>query len=539
MCTQHDKKTYDFDGRLMNFMGPRTVGTAPFLSAEPVPFYVPLNQRRPSNPYRLGMAMVRAFTNMVFGEFRFPKFSIPDDDDTQDFVNEIVRLTKLPAVMIKARNIGGSTGSVGLSWCYYKGEPRVSVHNPKNIVIHTWVDRDKLIPCHVTEIQLFERDDYDNTKQRVVRNLYWARRDWTLDVDLVYKHKLFVSGQEPNWEVDEDRSVVHNDGICHFVWIQNTSSETYEMDGLPDYHGQYEALDEVDTLHSIISKGTKSNMDPTLIIKGDVDMYNRIGGLKKGSDNALMLGLQGDARYMEMSGSGINVALQVFERNRQSILETSQCVITDPNILAAQGVSSVALKAMYSSMLGQCDVLRECYGTALSKLLGDMIKVAQQMVERSQGEVVFSFPKRVIEDPIYDLTTGEEKEVIKRFINRTPGQGSIIEPEWGPYFMPTPDDQIKVVQGVATATGNKPTISQETGSNIVSTIFGVKGNQEYKRVLEMQKKEREMQANMFGDQSGYVGGQVQEDGELPFGASPRPRTGDDFVDESDPDLLEG
>ena len=78
-CTQHDHKIYDMAGR-MNRGGP--VGLQqPLLSSQPPPFYVPLDNRRPNNPYRLARLIVQAFTNFIFGEGRFPKVRCVGDAD--------------------------------------------------------------------------------------------------------------------------------------------------------------------------------------------------------------------------------------------------------------------------------------------------------------------------------------------------------------------------------------------------------------------------------------------------------------------------
>ena len=531
LCTQHDGKRYDFDGRLLAGWGNPRTPSQPLITGERVAWYVPLSERRPSAPYRIGKSIVTSFTRLVFGEHRFPQLQVRGDEDAQDFVNAIVKHSDLKTVMIRARNIGGGSGAVGLSWCYYDGKPCVSVHNPKDICIYEWENRSKFIPKHVSEITLVSKEEFDHKKKIYVRNWYWFRRDWLPDADIVFKECLFEQGVEPNWEPDYEKSVAHKDGCIHFVWIQNYPDE--DMDGVPDYEGVYEDMDELDVMFSTISRSTKVNLDPTLVLRMDYDLVQRMG-VRKGSDNALTVGPNGDAHYMEMSGSGISAAITVFKELRSIILETAQCIIVDPNVIAAQGVSSVALKAIYSPMLGECDIRRTQYGAGLNRLVTDMLRVAQRMFatggvalsideqgnqHEQEADFEITFPMRMKTVQVHDPITGDvvgEKEVLRP---HHPGTNCEIELVWGAYFNPTPDDQQKIVGTMAQATGGAPSLSQESAVQIVASSLGLVGAEEWKRVQSAMEQKRQEQNQMFGD-PGAMGGTVEGD-ELPMGALPR------------------
>ncbi len=544
-CTQHDRKGFDFDGRIIP--SGKHMTTQPLISSEKASWYVPLKERRPSAPYRLARTIVHSFTNMLFGEHRFPQVRVEGDPRTQDFAQALVRATRLPMKMIRARNLGGSMGSVGLSWCYFNGYPRVQVHNPKNVFIHEWTDRDELIPRHVTELYLTPRDEFDPAKKRYVRNWYWFRRDWLPDADLVFKESLFTGEQDPFWEVDYERSVVHQDGMTHFVWMQNQPTD--ETDGLHDFDGLEENFDTMDVLLSVITRGTTLNLDPTLVLAMDVDLVQRMG-VKKGSDNALIVGAGGAASYLEMTGTGITQALNLFEKERVTALEVAQCVVPDSATIAAQGISSVALKAIYAPMLGKCETYREQYGSGLQRLIGAMLAVARATTDRRvvvyvenaagepeevEVELEVKLPPRIEKRPGVDEFGDPTGTDVMVAIPRVPGDGGELELRWGPYFIPTPDDQTKIVQVVSMATGGKPTMSQRSGVEVVTQAFGIEPDEEWKRVQAMAAEAAEKQAAMFGE-PGAAGGQVGDENELPPGASHRAlpeNTGDEY-DETNP-----
>lgn len=522
-CTQHDHKRFDFDGRIVST---GQGATQPLLSGEKASWYVPLKMRRPASPYRLGKIVVDSFTNLLFGEQRFPAFRVDGDEDTQDFIQAIVKASSLPVKMIRARGLGGAMGTVGLSWCFLNGKPRIEVHNSKNLFVHAWEDREQLIPEHVSEVYLFHKDEWDGQKKRFVRNFYWYRRDWTQNADILFKEVLYRPGQDPYWEPLMDRSVEHNDKLAHFVWIQNLPTD--QEDGAPDYDGLFESFDMIDLIYSVITRGAVLNLDPTLKLKMDIDLVQRMG-VKKGSDNALVVGEQGDAEYMEMSGTSIEAGLKLFDSMRRAALETAQCIVPDPSEVAAEGVSSVAIKAMFAPMLGKADILREQYGGGMVRILDPIVVVSRKASDSriivydkegnsEEGQLFIDLPKKVDKEPILDADgkpTGETK--ITR-TDRMPGEGGDIDPRWPQYFPPTPDDQAKVATTLQLATGGKPFLSKQSAVEGFAAAFGIQPDEEWDRVQAQHDDEEQKTADMFADADGGMGGKVTHTKELPDGA---------------------
>lgn len=548
-CTQHDKKFWDFDGRPIN---PRTL--QPLLGAEKS-WWVPLKMRRPHTPIRLGKVIVDSFTNLLFGENRFPDIGVEGDELTEDWLQTAMRVGKLPQKMIQARAYGGASGTVGVSWCFRDGKPRFEVHHAKNLFVHKWADRLELVPERVSEVYLFSKVKWDG--KGFNRIWYWFRRMWTPEADYVFKDVPFTQGEEPIWEVDEEKSTHHQDGVCHLEWIQNLPTD--EMDGLPDYDGLYENFDHVDLIMSVITRGAILNLDPTVKLKMDRDEVSRLG-IKKGSDNALIVGKDGDADYLELGGQSITSGLELVKELRRYILETAQCIVPDPHEVAAQGVSSVAIKAMFAPMLAKADILREQYGSAIERMLSKMERVArdktsnpmmmtelvttmvpQQTVDPITGETteemveqtveqenaiqfVIELPPKIVEEPLIDPLTGGpmangEMQVTQQPRQLGPGGGEIML-TWAPYFPPTPQDQNQIITSLQTATGGKPVISQETAVEAAARAFNVDPSEEWQRVQAEGQQDQAKQAAMLD--TGAAGGEVDDPNALPPGAEPKP-----------------
>ncbi len=548
--SQHDHCEYDWDGHPIALLGPGALASIPLLSARVAPGFVPLRARRPSTPYRLPRVMVGAFTNMVFGSQRFPSVRVEGDEAAQDFATQLMKSSYLGSKMIRARNIGGSCGTVGLSWCYdRKGRPRVEVHRGKNLFVHEWDDREELIPRHVTEVFLERRADrWDPQKKKYVVDWFWRRHDWTENEDILFLPQLYRRSQEPQWVPDPQNSFTHDDGFCHFVWIQNLPTD--DVDGEADYEGLYEKFCQLDILNSVLVKGGVLNLDPTLVLQVDQDEMSARNAMT-GSDHVLPVGLEGDAKYLELAGTSLETGIKLLTELRRGALETAQCVVPDPQDAAGPDVSGVAQRQKYAPMIGKCEILREQYGRGLKTTLDQMMEVArvrasepvlEYLVDPETGEMrpiqtqyVVALPPRAEKvkpapdpetgEPPLDPETGEAAKESVQLVPRNPGSGGELELVWPPYFPPTPADQQAAVTALSTAVGGKAVLSQETAVEQLAMVYGVEPDEEWERVQGQNATDQaaaEKQAGAFGGQG--AGGPVGDEKEPPGGGG-KPRFG--------------
>lgn len=551
-CQSHDLKNYDFNGNLIGKGGARQSVTQGFISqsANSPDYYVPLSARRPSVPYRLARKIVGAFTGLLFGHGRWPQMR-SDDPDTQAWAEAIVAAGKLQVRMTQARNLGGSCGAVGISWKWAEGKPRFKVHDAAFLHVVEWADEDERIPAHVTQLEQREHEVEDPKTKKLKRVPFWYRQDWTPVADVVFR-PVEVTDEEPDWAslVDEERSEAHGHGRCHFAWIQNLPADDLESeDGQPDYAEAYEPLDSLDMLNSVLHKGTVLNLDPTLVVKANPEEVEIGGGMiiKKGSDNAIVPGESGDAKYLEISGSSVDAGIKLVEKERDQILETTECVLVDPDKAAASGQSSVALKIIYAPMIAKTDLLRGAYGGAIERLVNDVTDYARrhlpdepgqrvvedvpvmndngEPIEGEDGVPVYEerdveffvdLPARVVTKPRLDeqgkpVTEEDGTPVVdEEQVPTLPGAGDVTL-EWGEYFKPTADDLQKSTAAISQAAGGKPVMSQRAAVELNANNFNRDPNQEWvdvqREVAAERAHEAAVQAGMFPklDASGGFG----------------------------------
>lgn len=524
-CTQHDWKVFDFNGTMRQ---PNRHMTQPLIGNNMPDFYVPLEQRRPATPYRLARTIVTQFTTFVFGYGRWPTI-LSDDPDTQSFANALVKACKLKTKMIRARNLGGSAGTVGLSWGFKNGQPKVQVHSAKNVHVQEWTDEDEFIPAHVVELYQYELDVYDATTQKMTRTWFWHRRDWTPTADIEFL-PIEVTKQNPNWQIDEDRSCMHNDG-CHFVWIRNIPDDSESsIDGEPDYTAVFEQFDSIDILNSTNVAGSVKNLDPTLVIKMHADEVGT-ALVRKGSDHSLAVGPSGDVKYLELSGTAVTTGHNAIQTQRDQVLECCSCVIPDPNEVVAAGTSSVALKITYAPMISKGDVFRDQYGEGILRLLTGMIESARQLnvggsveeieVDEETGvevstdiEYKLNLPMKQVKVERLDSEGNPTGEFDVNQHPQVPGAGT-LDLQWPDYFQPTSDDKQKLSSSLSIATGGRPVMSQQTATEHCATTYQRDPQEEWARIRTEQIQARREQSEMFPG----VGGEVDNVDELPEGAS--------------------
>ena len=211
------------------------------------------------------------------------------------------------------------------------------------------------------------------------------------------------------------------------------------------------------------------NCDPSIVLSSNADF----DAIKKGSGNAMQVEQGGSVQYMEMTGGGIDKAIELAELFEKKALTIAR-VMLDRN---EGGPSRTAeeVEHNYSSMIEQADIYREQYGEKGVKPLLDMVmcavrKMAEKRVVHEPGKpprIVRSevkLPKRKV---IHEKT-GEALGWVERQL----GVGEMVDLNWPQYFTPTGDVVAKAVDAAGKAKDFN-LIDQEHATGFVAEYFGV------------------------------------------------------------------
>lgn len=462
--TQDAAKLYDWNGYFYGYGAEAPIKPG---------WFVPYSKRRPSARYHIARMVVRRLTSLLFGKDRFPEITVQGSEDDEDYARALVDESRLKLRMIEGRNLGGAMGTACFSFAFVEGKPRVEVHNAKHCTVLRWANENDHRPAAVLSAYSYPRQVWDPQAQRMRELRYYAVRYWDETIEATWDPIPAKVAETIGWMNAVPRRVTaHAFGFCPFYWVQNVA-DSCEPDGEGDYEGFEGDFDEINQLLSAVSKGTKSNVDPTLVIK--MDPSRNTGNVQKGSENAIFS--EGGAEYLELKGQAVQAAVQLLERERAYTLDALGVVVADPEKMAGSAQSGRALEILYAPMLALCDLLREQYGTfGVKPIVRDMMRAARILAAR--GETVVLPPRVETKKPAPPkpgeppAPPEEHEEVV--VVERKPGTSDVeITLSWNPYFPPTWEDITKAVTSAQTASGGKPVISQRTAVSTVASLFGV------------------------------------------------------------------
>lgn len=472
---QDERKLYDWDGRFMGYGDEAPIKPG---------FVVPYAQRRPASRYDIATVIVKRYTALLFGADRFPEITIPGDADAEDYAKALINESRLPLRMIEARNGGGSVGTGCLSFGFVEGRPRVEVHNAKHCTVLRWADESERRPAEVIKAYTYVRDVYDPDSKRIRPFRYLYARYWNEQIEVVWEPIPYKLGETFAWTNAPRAVAKHAFGFCPFYWIQNVS-DSEDPDGEGDYEGLEPTMDEVNQILSAAAKGTKANVDPTLVIHMDPATANT-GTVHKGSENAIFSA--GGAEYLELKGQATAAAISMLDRLTLYVFDTAGVVKPDPEKLSGSAQSAQALRLLFAPMLAHADLLREQYGEfGIKPIVRDMLRAARMLIARGEAVVlpdrVEPAPPPEPEEPPEPREPGEPVEppgppkapepAALRTVARVPGKSENVVLNWNPYFPPTWEDITKAATAVQTANGKKPVLSQRSSIAAVQSLFGI------------------------------------------------------------------
>jgi hypothetical protein len=477
--TQYDGRPYDWSGAFRGFGDTLAGAVMPG-------YYVPLAQRRPSARFDIGKVIVQRLSSFLFGESLRPSIVVAGDPDAEDYVRELARVSNLWARLRQARNKGGTCGTAVLSWSLKNGKPTIAVQNPKHVRVLSWSDEDELRPRVVLKAYSYCDELLDaESKAATVR---WSIRLWTDEIEARWRDVPNELAESGAWR-DLPPSIVvrHGFGFCPVYWIQNQPEEE-DHDGTGDFEGAEDLIDEMNATLSQTTRGTKANVDPTLVIHDDAVAPGRNDSgkvVQKGSGNVIWS--KGGAEYLELSGQAVDAGLKTFAELERLICDQCGVVRTSAEKLSGAAQSARALEILYAPTLATAATLREQYGEhGAIPILLDMLRVARKLesAEPRLDAEGRSYVEKIILDPrlerVEDEAEGDEDGEddddgvpVMVEVERTPGTSEAIVLSWPPYFAPTWSDRKEAVAAAKEANGGKPVISHRTSVALVASLFGI------------------------------------------------------------------
>lgn len=340
--------------------------------------YIPLRKRRPSVRTNLCRIVVDDSVSLLFGEGNFPAVQLADKDQ-EAIMRRVLREAQANSVMLEAAT-RGSVGSAAIMLQVLRGRVFLKALDTESLTPQWDPDAPDTL-LSVTEQYKVRGDTLAQSGYTVdpadAGAMFWFRRVWDRESETWYL-PWKVANRKATPKVDKARTVQHKLGFVPIAWSKNLPGGD-DIDGAPTLLP--EAIDcqiEVDYQLSQAGRGLKFMSDPTLVLKNDAGEDD--DEMVKGAANALIVGEKGDAKLLEINGTGVAAVIDYVKHLREVALEAMHGNrASNEKIAAAQ--SGRAMELMNQPLIWLADKLRVSYGEGALLDLAWMIVRASKIVQ--------------------------------------------------------------------------------------------------------------------------------------------------------------
>lgn len=480
-----------------------------FYSYQPYPFhqeyagneYIPLHDRAPNT--HTGTNQLRTViddhVSMLFGDGHFPEVDTANAvvrKATKDFIKDVGLVER----MREAARLG-SVGSVGI---HLKVLQRPGGPARMFVDVHTTAyltpEYDEYAPdtlIKVTELYKVRGERVRELGYSVpddsLQALWFVQRVWDELGEwwfVPWKVEDQARSDRPHVPViDHDKSVTHELGFCPWVWIGGLNAE---IDGPCTFDAGIEEAIQLDMLDSQIGRALKYTMDPTLLmlVPSAVPMVatpvagetsENAGqtptgqGMAKTPSTVLTMDAEGDAKYLEIAGGGIEAASAYIKRQKSNLIETLHGDRVNPEEVTQGHQGAKSLEMLNSSLLMHTEKLRVTYGEgALLRLLRMALKVMTIVTVTMNKEIV--------------AVSGSWPDLALR---------------WGDFYPLTPSDEDQ------TATALKSLIetgimSKETATKVIAGHYDIENVAEERAKVEKEQAAADLRAQAQAEHAAKI-----------------------------------
>lgn len=337
--------------------------------------YIPLRDRRPCVRSNLCRTVVDDSVSLLFSEGHFPSVDLKSPEQKESLA-KLVKEIRLNEVMIDAAT-RGSVGSVAILFRVLSNRVFLDVSTTE-FLTPEWNPEAPDTLLRVVEKYKVSGQALADQGYSIARDdlnaSYWFQRIWDDNAESWFvPWKVADKDQAP--KVDTEKTVTHQLGFVPVIWVKNLPGGD-SVDGKPTFPDEaIETQIEIDYQLSQAGRGLKYTSDPTLLIKEPA--FGEQGPTVKGAANAIKVSAEGDAKLLEINGSGAAAVLDYVKHLREIALEVMHGNQTSPEKMAAVQ-SGRAMEIAQQALVNLADRLRISYGEGALREIICMIAKASQ-----------------------------------------------------------------------------------------------------------------------------------------------------------------
>lgn len=367
--------------------------------------FVPLRKRKPRIIYNLGKVMVDKVAAKLIGSQTFPTFSIESDDDDTAFFRTVLKASKFRPKMIDTIKHMLTSGASFARYFLVDGNIQIESFKSK----YCYPTFDAIGELETIEIK-YVYDDSADLDAKGEPKKKWFKIQLNKQSDILFDNPPYQpGGAKPTFNVVSETQ--HDLGWVQGEWFV-THDDKHDFDGYSIFGDILDFIDELNYSLSQSSQSNAYNQEPQLTVtKIDGD---ELEALVKSSTKAWNLGREGEAKYLETTGKGMQMANELRDKMRRFALDVSRVELQDPEKSA--GVQSgEALKLLNAPL---CELVDELRAVIEPKFVNLLIKIAmsclhfnalgeETILETPPGYIPSSLDLTVAWPPIFPATLAD------------------------------------------------------------------------------------------------------------------------------------
>lgn len=421
--------------------------------------YVAIRKRKPRINYRLGKVVVDKVASKLVGSQAFPNFIIEDEDDDTAFFRAVQKACSYRRKMIEPMKHFLISGGVFITYELIDGSPIIDFVKSK--FCYPVFNRKRELES--VEVKYVYEDPNDRDAKGNPK-LKWYKKEYSRSADILFDNPEYRPGAPPSFSPVSSNN--HNLGWVQGEWLCDHEDGT-DYDGIGLIYPIMDFIDELCYSLSQSSQASSYSQEPQLAInKVDED---EIEMLIKSSEKAWNLGREGEAKYLEVNGKGVELATAHRDKMLHLALQVVRVVLNDPEKMTATAQSGEALKVLCAPLVELVDELRAILERPMTNLL---IKIGMTLLHYGQQgfETALTVPEGYVPTSL-DITV-----------------------QWPPIFPPTLQDINLMAQSAQSLSQGK-IISRESLTRWIAHVIPSIDNVEE----ELEKIHEEPMLNPFGD----------------------------------------
>ena len=359
----------------------------------------------------------KVFRNRVGGKLlgpsSFPKIAIEEDKETEYFLNAIF----MPKTNFKVKLLGVAKSLVlrnsAFIRFYYKEGAMLLEEFNSNYCYPKFDDKKELEEIVIKYVYDTGEKENKSDEETIKR---WYKLKLTKDSDIMFDNPKWKKDEhEPEFKVKE--KVDHELGFVQGQWFR-MGDGGIDGDETPIISDIKSFIDCLNYNMSLAAQAINYGLEPQLVLSGMVE--TEVDELIKSSSKGWVLGQQGQAQFVEVSGSGVASAMEFRTDSMKYFQWISRMVLLDPEKMVGSAQSGRAMEVLHAPMVEFIQEIRP-YAEEGIKLLLEKMMATTILLNRSlvpldifipNGWEPKSLDMSFIWPPIFELTTQDKSQIV-------------------------------------------------------------------------------------------------------------------------------